>query len=187
MPRRRKKKIVRVIHPSPGPLPARRSGEFPGRLLVFSDASLRKTGGLAAVLFPDPDGAAWVATRSVTLTGSNELELQAALYALQQAGQAFPERPLALFSDNQDSVLRLNRALEHGLAEDAELAAMLAERAIALPLTGLRVCWIKGHASCRGNLLADRYAAEAAESGFSRQLFQTVPAPGEEGGGPTPY
>jgi ribonuclease HI len=176
MPRRRKKKIVRLIHPSPGPLPARRSGEFSGKLLAFSDASLRKTGGLAAVLFPDPDGDAWIATRSVALTGSNELELQAALFAVQQARQAFPERPLALFSDNQDAVLRLNRALDHGLSQDTELASLLAERAIAAPLANIVVCWIKGHASCRGNLLADRYAAEAAESGFSQPLLQRAPS-----------
>lgn len=176
MPRRRKKKIVRLIHPSPGPLPARRSEEFSGKLLVFSDASRRKTGGLAAVLFPDPDGEAWIATRSVALTGSNELELQAALFAVQQARQAFPERALALFSDNHDAVLRLSRALEHGLNQDTELASMLAERAIATPLANMVVCWIKGHATCRGNLLADRYAAEAAESGFSQPLLQL---PGE--------
>jgi ribonuclease HI len=176
MTKRRKKKVVRVIHPSSGPLPARRSGEFPGKLLVFSDASLRKTGGLAAVLFPDPNGDAWIATRSVALTGSNELELQAALFALQQARQAFPERPLALFSDNQDTVLRLNRALDYGLSQDTELASLLAEWATSAPLANMVVCWIKGHASCRGNLLADRYAAETAESGLSQPMLQRVPS-----------
>ena len=116
MPRRRKKKIVRVIHPSAGPLPLRLAPLHVGELLVFSDASQKRHGGLAAVLFDKPDGEPRVSTRSVALTGSNELELQAALFALAQAQQHFPARPLALFSDNQDAVARLNRGKTDGLA-----------------------------------------------------------------------
>lgn len=187
MPRRRKKKIVRVIFPSVGPLPARLDGQFTGQLLVFSDASQRKTGGLAAVLFSEHAGQPLIATRSVPLTGSNELELQAALFAIQQARQAFPEQALALFSDNQDSVLRLSRALELGLAQDAGLAAMLAERAIATPLTNMVVRWIKGHSSCRGNTLADQYAARAADSGLGQCLLRQEPGGPEGCGAPTPY
>ena len=162
MPRRRKKKALRIIHQSAGPLPLRLAERFTGQLLVFSDASLKRTGGLAAVMFGDPESEPLVATRSVPPDGSNELELQAALFALQQARRHFPERPLALFSDNQDAVSRLNRAIESGLAQDEALGSMLAALEIAAPLDNALICWVKGHASCRGNTLADRHAAAAA-------------------------
>lgn len=187
MPKRRKKKPARIIQPSAGPLPNRLSGQFTGKLLVFSDASRRKNGGLAAVLYPDSDAGPWIATRSVAPTGSNELELQAALFALQEARQNFPERQIALFSDNRDCVLRLQEALAQDPAEDAELAAMLAERAISLPMAGLLVTWVKSHATCRGNLLADRYAAAAAESGLGQPMFQAPPELDREDSRPTPY
>jgi len=162
MPRRRKKKIVRFIHPSAGPLPLRLAPLHVGELLVFSDASQKRHGGLAAVLFDKPDDEPRVSTRSVALTGSNELELQAALFALAQAQQHFPARPLALFSDNQDAVARLNRSKTDGLAHDPELLRLMLEFGIAETLSNASICWIKGHGSCRGNILADLHAAEAA-------------------------
>ena len=162
MPRRRKKTVPPTIHLSAGPLPLRLSERFAGHLLVFSDASQRRQGGLAAVIFSDSASEPLVATCSVPLTGSNELELQAALFALQQARQHFPERPAALFSDNQDAVLRLNRAIEQGLAQAPELAQMLGNHDIDTALNNMVVHWIKGHSTCRGNALADQHAATAA-------------------------
>ncbi|MGE5471464.1 MAG: RNase H family protein [Bacteroidota bacterium] len=162
MARRRKKKIAPIVPPSAGPLPERLAARFAGQVLVFSDASLKRHGGLAAVLFDAPDGTPRVTTRTVAPDGSNELELQAALFALAEARHRFPGRQLALFSDNQDAVLRLQRAQMHGVAQDPLLAALPTRDAIAAALTGVAICWIKGHSSCRGNALADQHAAEAA-------------------------
>lgn len=162
MPRRRKKKIVRVIHPSVSPLPVRLAPLYAGDLQVFSDASQKRHGGLAAILFVTPDSEALVRTRTVAVIGSNELELQAALFALEQARDLFPGRPPALFSDNQDAVLRLNRAKNQGLEQDPALRDMLGALDLAETLDHASICWIKGHGSCRGNILADRHAAEAA-------------------------
>lgn len=162
MPRRRKKKIVRVIHQSAGPLPLRLMPHFVGYLLVFSDASQKSHGGLAAVLFDDPESIALVRTRTVPVVGSNELELQAVLFGLELAQQHFPGRQLALFSDNQDAVNRLVRAKTQGAAQDPALQKLLAEHGVAAMLENASFCWVKGHASCRGNSLADLHAAEAA-------------------------
>lgn len=162
MPRRRKKKIVRVIHQSAGPLPLRLAGRFVGCRLIFSDASQKRHGGLAAVLFDDPESAPLVATRSVALAGSNELELQAALFGLEQAHRHFPGQPVALFSDNQDAVVRLGRAKAEGLGQDPALARMLMDMEIASVLDQASVCWVQGHSGCRGNTLADMHAREAA-------------------------
>jgi ribonuclease HI len=162
MPRRRKKKIVRVIHPSEGPLPLRLAPLHAGRLLVFSDASQKRHGGLAAVLFDTPDSEALVRTRTVSANGSNELELQATLFALEQANQLFPGRPFTLFSDNQDAVVRLNRGKTLGLDQDPELLQRLAGFNLVETLANASICWIKGHSSCRGNILADLHAVEAA-------------------------
>lgn len=163
MPRKRKKKTVRVIYQSAGPLPLRFASQFADRLLVFSDASIRRQGGLAAVLFGDADGTPLVATRSMPPAGSNELELQAALFALQQAHQHFPGRQLALFSDNRDAVSRLSRGRERGLLDDPGLVGMLGEHGIPDGLAQASIHWIKSHATCRGNTLADQHAGMAAE------------------------
>lgn len=162
MSRRRKKKIVRVIHPSVSPLPLRLAPLYAGHLQVFSDASQKRHGGLAAVLFEAPDCEAVVRTRTVAIIGSNELELQATLFALEQARDLFPGQPLALFSDNQDAVSRLNRGKTRGLDQDMELRHMLDQLDLVETLANASVCWIKGHSSCRGNILADLHAAEAA-------------------------
>jgi ribonuclease HI len=162
MPRRRKKKPVRVIYPSQGPLPLRLAPLYAGQLLVFSDASQKRHGGLAAVLFATPESETVVRTRTVAIMGSNELELQAALFALEQAQELFPDRPLALFSDNQDAVVRLNRGKTLGLDQDPELRQHVAEINLGDMLANASICWIKGHSSCRGNILADQYAVEAA-------------------------
>lgn len=162
MSRRRKKKIVRFIHPSVEPLPLRLAPLYAGHLQVFSDASQKRHGGLAAVLFATPDSEALVRTRAVPIIGSNELELQATLFALEQARDLFPDRPLALFSDNQDAVIRLNRGKAPGMGHDPELREMLDALDLLETLTKASICWIKGHGSCRGNILADQHAAEAA-------------------------
>jgi len=162
MPRRRKKKIARILYPSVGPLPARLAEQFVGRLLVFSDASQRRHGGLAAVLFADQAGEPLVSTRTVPLIGSNELELQAALFALAEVERQFPGQEASLFSDNQDAVNRLSRAATLGLAQDPALAALCAELGIAATLARAGIHWVRGHATCRGNTLADQHAAAAA-------------------------
>lgn len=167
MPKRRKKKIDRPVHLSAGPLPLRLAGRFADRPLVFSDASLKRHGGLAAVIFADPEAPPQVATQTVPAAGSNALELQALLFALATARRQLPAgSPLALFSDNQDAVIRLTRACCDGLAQDAELAEMLGEGLGEADaddaLAGVEFVWIKGHGSCRGNDLADRHAAGAA-------------------------
>lgn len=162
MPRRRKKKTPRLVHQSIGPLPWRLAGQFAGRLLVFSDASQKRQGGIAAVFFAEPDGQPLLSSRSVPLNDSQELELQAALFALQQSGLHFPDQPPTLFSDNQDVVCRLNRAKEQGWLYDPELGRRLAALAIAGVLDSATIRWIKGHGSCRGNTLADQLAGAAA-------------------------
>jgi ribonuclease HI len=162
MPRRRKKKTVRIIHPSVSPLPLRLAPLYAGHLQVFSDASQKRHGGLAAILFATPDSEAIARTRTVAITGSNELELQAAFFALEQARLLFPGQPLALFLDNQDAVSRLNRGKTQGLDQDAELLHMLGALDLIETLANASICWIKGHGSCRGNILADQHAAEAA-------------------------
>ncbi|PKO37823.1 MAG: hypothetical protein CVU33_11115 [Betaproteobacteria bacterium HGW-Betaproteobacteria-6] len=162
MPRRRKKKTVRVIYPSTNPLPLRLAPLYAGHLQVFSDASQKRHGGLAAVLFATPDSEAIVRSRTVPVISSNELELQASLFALEQARDLFPSQPLALFSDNQDAVTRLNRSKVEGLSRDPELEQMLTAADLVKTLANATVCWIKAHSSCRGNILADQHAAEAA-------------------------
>lgn len=162
MSKRRKKKIVRVIHPSVGALPLRLVDEYADCRLVFSDASLQRHGGLAAVLFADNGGEPQVATCRVAPIGSNELELQAALFALAEADRHFPGEALALFSDNQPAVIRLARAWAEGTEADPELAGMLAALGIAPGRMGTRFRWVPGHAGCRGNLLADFHARATA-------------------------
>jgi len=162
MSRRRKKKIVRPIHPSVGPLSWRLAGYFPGRRLVFSDASLQRHGGLAAVLFADEDSEPLIRTRTVAPVGSNELELLAALFALEEAGRVYPGQAITLFSDNQPAVERLSRAWRQALAADPELLSLLAARGIETAAVAASFCWVPGHGSCRGNLLADLHARAAA-------------------------
>lgn len=162
MPRKRPKKTIRHYTPSPAPLPARLAPAFAGRLQVFSDASQRRHGGLAAVLFADADAEPLIVTRTVAVQGSNELELQAVLFALAQARLHFPGQPLALFCDNRDAIDRLNRAGVRGLAADPALAALFAREELAGMLALATFHWVRAHACCRGNLLADRHAALAA-------------------------
>jgi ribonuclease HI len=162
MAKRRKKKVVRIIYQSPGPLPARIAEQYAGLALVFSDASARRNGGLAVVLFSTPDAEAIIATQTVPLDASNALEFQAALFALLQACKHFPGQPFALFTDNRDAADRLQRAKIEGVAQDAELARRLTQLGIVDAFAHASISWIKGHASCRGNTLADQHAAEAA-------------------------
>jgi ribonuclease HI len=162
MAKRRKKKVERIIHLSPGPLPPRLAERHTGCRLVFSDASQLRHGGLAAVLFADADAEALVATRSVPAIGSNELELQAALFALEQANRHFPGQPAALFSDNLDAVTRLGRAKALGSARESTLAERFPGTDIDALLLMVDVCWIPGHGRCRGNALADLHARSAA-------------------------
>ena len=144
---RRQKKIVRPVFLSAGPLPEKLALQFTGLLLVFCDASRRRHGGLAVVIYDQPGGQVRISQRTVALGGSNELELAAAQFALDEVETHFPGRPFALFSDNSDAIECLKRI------QVAGGAARLAKA---------RLQWIKGHATCRGNALADQYAAVAA-------------------------
>lgn len=159
---RKPKKKLPPVYQSVGPLPLKLASQYLDQLLVFSDASRKTHGGLAAVLFGDADAEPLVATRSVPLTGSNELELMAALFALGQAAENFPGRQFALFSDNQDAVIRLNLAKAQGIVQDPDLANILPALDLEKSLALATIRWIKGHASCRGNTLADQYAGKSA-------------------------
>lgn len=114
------------------------------------------------MIFDDPDAEPVVTGCTVPLIGSNELELQAALFALLQAERFFPGRQLALFTDNQDAASRLNRAKALGMGQDGSLAEILPALDVANSLSRASIRWVKGHSSCRGNTLADRYARDAA-------------------------
>jgi len=162
MAKRRKKKTERVIHLSAGPLPPRLAERHANGPLVFSDASQLRHGGLAAVLFADAGSEALVATATVPAIGSNELELQAALFALEQADLHFPGQPVALFSDNLDAVNRLAQAKALGMAQDAALVERFPGLDIDALLLNASVCWVQGHGRCRGNVLADSHARAAA-------------------------
>jgi ribonuclease HI len=160
--RRKAKKPEQPVRASTGPLPDRIAGEYPGKMLVFTDASKKHRAAVAAVLFPDQAGEPVVVTQSMPMIGSNELELQAVLFGLFQAQLSFPGRPLALFSDNQDAIVRLSRAKTLGLEQDPALPGVLPELEMeqALRLASFR--WVKAHHYCRGNRLADECAGKLA-------------------------
>ncbi len=161
---RRKRKPPAPLALSIGPLPAKLTEKFAGWRLVFSDASRQHHGGLAAVLFAEGNEASHVATCSIPLAGSNELELRAAVFALQTASVAFAGSPFALFSDNSDAIERLQRAQSQGSAQDAELSQMFLDTDLDTLLSPATLYWIKGHGRCRGNALADEQARRAALS-----------------------
>jgi ribonuclease HI len=143
---RKKRKPARVIYPSAGPLPDKLAASYEEYTLVFSDASLKKYGGLAAIIFPDAKSPPIILSKTMPPCGSNELELQAALFALGEAKRMLPENRLALFSDNQDAIAFLKNKWPPTTEEHPPL----------------KFCWIKGHGSCRGNILADEHARQAA-------------------------
>lgn len=162
---KRKKKIQRTIFLSTGPLPTKIAEIYAEHLLIFSDASLLHQGGIAAVLFETPDTEPIIATKSVPITGSNELELQAAIFALQQGELLFPDRQAVLFTDNQDAQKRLNDCREQGFANDPALAQMFKTTGNETYFRNCTIKWIKGHSTCRGNDLADTHARIAATKG----------------------
>jgi ribonuclease HI len=160
--RRKAKKPEQPVRSSIGPLPDKIAGEYPGKLLVFTDASKKNRAAIAAVLFPDQTGEPVVVTQAMPMIGSNELELQAVLYGLFQAQLSFPDRPLALFSDNQDAIVRLSRAKELGLEQDPALPDVLPELEMEQALSLASFRWVKAHHYCRGNRLADECAGRLA-------------------------
>lgn len=159
---RKKKKPLRVIYPSAGPLPARIAALFDDKVLVFSDASLKKMGGLSAVFFQNHESSPQIFTRSVTATGSNELELQALVFAVQQSERLFSGSKRAFFSDNQDAVERIKQ-MQNGI-EVTQLKQMFGQISPNLNPQEITFHWIKAHGTCRGNLIADEQARLAAES-----------------------
>ena len=114
------------------------------------------------MLYADAASEPLAFARCVPLDGSNELELRAAVFGLEQADRLYPGLAVALFSDNIDAIKRLARAKALGSARDAELG----ERFPGLPLDAwlaqANLNWIKGHGACRGNALADAQARAAA-------------------------
>ena len=162
MPKRRKKKAPPPIRLSAGPLLDRLSLPFSGQLLVFTDASRQQHGGLAAVLYAPTEDQPRIATRSVPAIGSNELELQAAVFGLEQAAHHFPGTRAALFSDNQDAVNRLRRAKTTGSRQDPALCTSFPQHDLDSLLANISLNWIPGHARCRGNAVADEQARSAA-------------------------
>ncbi len=150
------------MHLSTGPLPVRLMPGFGNLPLVFTDASRLRHGGLSVVLYADAASEPLAFARCVPLDGSNELELRAAVFGLEQADRLYPGLAFALFSDNIDAIKRLARAKALGSARDAELG----ERFPGLPLDAwlaqANLNWIKGHGACRGNALADERARAAA-------------------------
>ena len=162
MSKRRKKQAAPVRHLSTAPLPARLMPGFSDLPLVFTDASRLRHGGLSVVLYADAASEPLAFARCVPLDGSNELELRAAVFGLEQADRLYPGLAFALFSDNIDAIKRLARAKALGSARDAELG----ERFPGLPLDAwlaqANLNWIKGHGACRGNALADTQARAAA-------------------------
>jgi len=162
MSKRRKKQAAPVMHLSTGPLPVRLMPGFGNLPLVFTDASRLRHGGLSVVLYADAASEPLAFARCVPLDGSNELELRAAVFGLEQADRLYPGLAFALFSDNIDAIKRLARAKALGSARDTELC----ERFPGLPLDAwlaqANLNWIKGHGACRGNALADAQARAAA-------------------------
>jgi len=160
--KRRKKQAAPVRHLSTAPLPARLMPGFSDLPLVFTDASRLRHGGLSAVLYADAAGEPLTFTRSVPLDGSNELELRAAVFGLEQADRLYPGMAFALFSDNLDAIRRLSRAKMLGCALDTELGERFPGQPLDAWLAQANLNWIKGHGTCRGNALADAQARAAA-------------------------
>lgn len=162
MAKRRKTKQAHIIHLSVGPLTERLAPRFAHQALLFTDASRLRHGGLAAVLYRMADAPMQAFTHSVALTGSNELELQAAVFGLQQAFRNIPGIPFGLFSDNQDAISRLSRAKRLGAMQDSELGRRFPEADLDALLLHATPHWVPGHGRCRGNAQADQYARLAA-------------------------
>ena len=162
MSKRRKKQGAPVRHLSTAPLPARLMPGFSDLPLVFTDASRLRHGGLSAVLYADAAGEPLSFARSVPLDGSNELELRAAVFGLEQADRLYPGMAFALFSDNLDAIRRLSRAKMLGCALDTELGERFPGQPLDAWLAQANLNWIKGHGTCRGNALADAQARVAA-------------------------
>ena len=162
MSKRRKKQAAPVRHLSTAPLPARLMPGFSDLPLVFTDASRLRHGGLSAVLYADAAGEPLSFARSVPLDGSNELELRAAVFGLEQADRLYPRMAFALFSDNLDAIRRLSRAKMLGCALDTELGERFPGQPLDAWLAQANLNWIKGHGTCRGNALADAQARVAA-------------------------
>lgn len=162
MAKHRKKKVAPTIHLSAGPLPERLALRFPDQTLLFTDASRLRHGGLAAIIYRSADAEPEIFTRSVPLDGSNELELQAAIFGLQRAALLLPELPFALFSDNQDAVVRLTRVKQSGASQDQQLTSLFPDTDFDSLLRHASLSWVQGHGRCRGNALADANARSAA-------------------------
>lgn len=163
MARRRNRKPATPTHLSAGPLPDRLMADFAGCRLLFTDASRLRHGGLSVVLYADTASEPTVFTRSVALDGSNQLEMQAAVFGLEQASRLYPGQALALFSDNRDALAWLAAIQSSPASGPGEWgAARLPETNLRALLAHATLHWIKGHGRCRGNALADRHARLAA-------------------------
>ncbi|MDE2441775.1 MAG: hypothetical protein KGP14_12190 [Betaproteobacteria bacterium] len=163
MAKRRKKKVERIVPLSPGPLPERLLRRLSDHGLLFTDASRLRHGGLAAILYRTAHAEPEIFTCTVPAIGSNELELQAAVFGLAQAARLFAGQRFTLFSDNLDAITRLTRCKERGIAQDKQLASFFPSLVFEALLQCAALSWIPGHGRCRGNALADQHARLAAE------------------------
>ena len=162
MAKRRKKKVERIVHLSVGALPERLALRFPGAALAFTDASRLRHGGLAVVLYRTTEAEPEAFTRSVAPIGSNELELQAAIFGLEHASRLFAGQRFVLLSDNQDAINRLELCRQQGVVQDPQLTTLFPEHDLDALLQNAMPIWIPGHGRCRGNALADQHARVAA-------------------------
>jgi ribonuclease HI len=136
--------------------------QFRGRIWLFTDASVRTRGGLAAVLHHPQEAAPRIRSDAVARGPSHALELRAALFGLEHAQRQYPDEPLVLFSDSQGAVERLTRAKQEGLSQDLELESMMKSSGLSELLSRADFQWIKGHGKCGGNAMADQHARAAA-------------------------
>lgn len=144
-------------------LPDHLAEKFNGRIWLFTDASVKTRGGMAAVLHHPQDAVPRMHSETVVRDASHALELKAALFGLEYAQRHYPEEPVVLFSDNQGAIERLARAKHEGLAQDRELQTMVTCSGLIELLRKADFQWIKGHGKCGGNAMADRQARAAAE------------------------
>jgi ribonuclease HI len=144
-------------------LPDHLAERFNGRIWLFTDASVKTRGGMAAVLHHPQDAIPIMHGETVARDASHALELKAALFGLEYAQRHYPEEPVVLFSDNRGAIERLARAKHEGLAQDRELQTMVACSGLIGLLPKADFQWIKGHGKCGGNAMADRQARAAAD------------------------
>lgn len=146
-------------------VPANLRAEVNTGLQIFTDGSCRDSGGLGAVIM-HPDLPKPKLCKSTTITDdSHTIEFRAALFGLKSAIREFPKEEMSLFLDNQ-GVVALLRRLKEGELSVKHLSPKLRKFIdfdLCHTLGKTSIFWVKGHASCEGNRLADRCAGNASK------------------------